>query len=91
MVFETSGSAYDFNQIIGVSVAAISGELVDRMRVIDTLLDLRNAAPAVALVSIVDGLLRNVPGQTTVRSSWWQSALDELSLAASMELSQAAV
>ncbi len=86
MVFDTTT---DFARIVSAASASIVGELVDRNRVIDTLLDLRNAALVSELVAIVDGLLRTVPGQTTVRASWWTVALDELALAASMELSEA--
>jgi len=88
MVFEKV-TAFGFREIVEVASAAITGELVDRARVIDTLLDLRNAAFEGELVAVVDGLLRGVPGQTTVLSSWWRAALDELSLAASMELTEA--
>lgn len=89
MVFETADISDAFAATVVAASAAISGELIDRVRVIDTLLDLRNAAESSELVAIIDDYLRNVPGQTSVRSSWWQATLDELALAASMELTEA--
>jgi hypothetical protein len=63
--------------------SAIDGQLSDRQRVIDHLLDVRLAAPdAPAIVDIVDRRLSDVPGLTTVENSWWSDVLDELDLAA---------
>lgn len=76
----------------------LDGELIDRSRVIDGLLDLRQMAAEVvrqrssgpslipgesSLVDTVDILLSNVPGKTMVDMSWWQTAL--VSLAAATE------
>jgi hypothetical protein len=63
--------------------SAIDGQLSDRQRVIDHLLDVRLAASdAPAIVDIVDRRLSDVPGLTTVENSWWSEVLDELDLAA---------
>ncbi|MEM7321658.1 MAG: hypothetical protein AAF531_01110 [Actinomycetota bacterium] len=61
----------------------VSGQLSDRNRVIDLLLDLRLAAadrPAVR--TEVDRLLADVPGLTTVENDWLRTALAGVSTAA---------
>ncbi len=75
-----------FDEVLGQSAALIHGELIDRSRVIDALLDLRNTATSESLIEVVDAALRGLPGRTTVRAAWWQSLLDELTLAAELEL-----
>jgi hypothetical protein len=75
-----------FDEVLGQSAGLIHGELVDRTRVVDALLDLRNTAVSESLIEVIDAALRNLPGRTTVRAAWWQSLLDELSLAAELEL-----
>ena len=61
----------------------INGELSDKNRVTDQLLDLRlAAADHPEIVAIVDRLLVERPGLTTVTNRWWSDALDELELAA---------
>lgn len=60
---------------------AIDGQLSDKTRVVDNLLDLRLAtADQPAMVAEVDRLLSDVPGLTTVENSWWSAALDDLRL-----------
>ena len=61
-------------------------KLIERSRIVDALLDLRNTTSASSLVEVIDAALRSLPGRTTVRSSWWQGILDELNLAAELEL-----
>jgi hypothetical protein len=79
-------SSSEFVQLIAQAQSAVAGEIIDRSRVVDVLLDLRNAAEAVpALVEAVDASLKDVPGKTMVRSAWWRETLDELSLAAAIE------
>jgi hypothetical protein len=75
-----------FDEVLEQSVSLIQGELIDRSRVVDALLDLRNTTSAPSLIEVIDAALRDVPGRTTVRSSWWQGILDELNLAADLEL-----
>ena len=45
-----------------------------------------NTTSASSLVEVIDAALRSLPGRTTVRSSWWQGIIDELNLAAELEL-----
>ena len=75
-----------FDEILERSVSLIHGELIDRSRIVDALLDLRNSTSSPSLIEVIDTALRDVPGRTTVRSSWWQGILDELNLAAELEL-----
>jgi hypothetical protein len=75
-----------FDELLDQSAALIHGELIDRSRVVDALLDLRNTATSESLTEVIDAALRNLPGRNTVRAEWWQSLLDELSLAAELEL-----
>lgn len=57
----------------------IDGQLSDKSRVIDHLLDMRLAvADRPAVVAEIDRLLSDVPGLTTVENSWWSVALDDL-------------
>lgn len=57
----------------------IHGELSDRKRVIDHLLDVRLAmADHPLVVGEVDRLLADLPGLTTVDNTWWSAALDGL-------------
>ena len=75
-----------FDEILERSVSLIHGELIERSRIVDALLDLRNTTSASGLVEVIDAALRSLPGRTTVRSSWWQGIIDELNLAAELEL-----
>ena len=75
-----------FDEVLERSVSLIHGELIERARIVDALLDLRNTTSASSLVEVIDAALRTLPGRTTVRSSWWQGILDELNLAAELEL-----
>jgi hypothetical protein len=75
-----------FDEVLERSVSLIHGELIERSRIVDALLDLRNTTSASSLVEVIDAALRSLPGRTTVRSSWWQGVLDELNLAAELEL-----
>ena len=74
-----------FETLIEELISAINGEVIDKSRVADRLLDLRNEAGSPALVDAVDDLLRNLPGRTMVVTSWWREALDGLGLAAVIE------
>jgi hypothetical protein len=75
-----------FDEVLERSVSLIHGELIERSRIVDALLDLRNTTSASGLVEVIDAALRTLPGRTTVRSSWWQGIIDELNLAAELEL-----
>jgi hypothetical protein len=74
-----------FVQTIDEALAAISGEVLDKSRVADRLLDLRLAADSPALVAAVDDVLMSIPGRTMVQSSWWADALNGLRIAAELE------
>ncbi len=59
--------------------ANIHGQLSDKRRVIDHLLDVRlAAADRPAVIAEIDRLLADVPGLTTVDNVWWAKALDDL-------------
>ncbi len=81
-----SSELQSFDEVLERSVSLIHGELIERARIVDALLDLRNTTSASSLVEVIDAALRSLPGRTTVRSSWWQGILDELNLAAELEL-----
>ncbi|HEV8298167.1 MAG TPA: hypothetical protein VGQ20_12740 [Acidimicrobiales bacterium] len=74
-----------FVQLIDEALAGVNGEVLDKSRVIDRLLDLRIAADSPELASAVDETLRNVPGRTMVPTAWLTEALSELRLAAELE------
>jgi hypothetical protein len=74
-----------FVQTIDEALAAISGEVLDKSRVADRLLDLRLAADSPELVAAVDDVLSAIPGRTMVATSWWSDALNGLRLAAELE------
>jgi hypothetical protein len=74
-----------FVQTIDEALAAISGEVLDKSRVADRLLDLRLAADSPELIAAVDDVLSNMPGRTMVPTDWWADALKGLRLAAELE------
>lgn len=64
-----------------------NGQLIDKGKVIDRLLDLRLAAEGhVAIVAIIDARLSNVPGKSVVEVAWWQETLTELAAMGEHEL-----
>ena len=65
-------------QLISDLVAAVDGELSSRSRVVDGLLDLRNASDEPHFTSRIDDLLAGIPGLTTVPNGWWLDRLEEL-------------
>ena len=55
---------------------SVGGELTSRNKVVDDLLDLRLAARAdQEVVSVIDELLADLPGRSTVPNVWWLDAL----------------
>ena len=59
--------------------ANIDGQLSDKRRLMDHLLDVRlAAADHPAVIAETDRLLGSMPGLTTVENSWWGEALDDL-------------
>lgn len=63
----------------------IDGQLSDKRRVIDHLLDVRLAAADLPAVIIeTDRLLADVPGLTTVENDWWRAALADIGRALSV-------
>ena len=63
-----------------------TGQLIDRGRVVDHLLDLRIAsADEPPLLSLVDEVLAELPGKTVVETQWWQATLDRFASAAQPE------
>lgn len=65
--------------LINNLIDVVDGELTSRSRVVDGLLDLRNAAAdRTDVVARVDELLADLPGLTTVPNGWWLDRLAEL-------------
>jgi hypothetical protein len=63
------------------------GQIIDRGRIIDHLLDLRIAAEGDLIITeTIDQLLANTPGKSTVETRWWQDTLAELRAGATREL-----
>lgn len=56
----------------------IDGQLVDRNRVIDHLLDLRIAGGDEGFTTLIDEYLADVPGRNVVEADWFLEALDRL-------------
>ena len=79
-----------FENLIEELIIAINGEVIDRSRVADRLLDLRNEAGSPGIVDAVDDLLRNMPGRTMVVTSWWREALEGLRLVVVIDREQTA-
>lgn len=62
---------------------ATPGQLIDRGRVIDYLLDLRlEAGNGTALTELLDSILGDVPGKSVVELVWWRDTLDRVADAA---------
>lgn len=56
-----------------------TGQLIDRGRVVDHLLDLRiAAADQQQVVGLIDTFLADLPGKTVVETQWWITTLDTL-------------
>jgi len=67
--------------------SADHGQIIDRARIIDHLLDLRLAAEGdIISTTSIDQLLANTPGKSTVESAWWRETLASLRDGASKEL-----
>ena len=73
----------ELNQRVAEMRAAINGQLSDKSRIVDHLLDIRLDSQAPGIVAVVDELLIEMPGLTVVENSWWSTALDRLQLAVS--------
>ncbi len=73
----------DLLQRVAEMRAAINGQLSDKGRIVDHLLDIRLDAEAPGIIAMIDELLVEMPGLTVVENSWWGGALDRLELAAS--------
>ncbi|MDH3299676.1 MAG: hypothetical protein OES24_04135 [Acidimicrobiia bacterium] len=58
---------------------SVHGELSGRNQIVDHLLDLRLACrDNVATLAVIDRLLGELPGRTTVANAWWLEALVEI-------------
>ena len=73
----------ELNQRVAEMRAAINGQLSDKSRIVNHLLDIRLDSQAPGIVAVVDELLIEMPGLTVVENSWWRTALDRLQLAGS--------
>jgi hypothetical protein len=67
------------HEIIIELTGLVDGELTSRSRVVDGLLDLRNASSSDAFQARIDELLSGIPGLNTVPNGWWLDRLTELS------------
>ena len=57
----------------------VTGELTDKSRVTDRLLDIRLAAVGrPTIIAEVDRTLADIPGLTMVENDWWRAVLDGL-------------
>ena len=66
-------------QLLAQYRSEMHGQLSDRRRVMDHLLDLRLVmADHSAVVAEVDRLLGELPGLTTVENRWWSDGLDAI-------------
>lgn len=66
-------------QLINQLRALIDGDVSTRSRVIDGLLDLRNCLRSDdSALALIDGLLAEMPGLTTVPNPWWRDALSAI-------------
>jgi hypothetical protein len=72
-------------QLIDEALDAINGEVLDKTRAIDRLLDMRLVADSPALVAAIDEQLAGLPGKTMVASTAWADALNALRLFAELE------
>ncbi len=71
-------------QLIKQIRSEMHGQLSDRRRVMDHLLDIRlEMSDQPAVVAEVDRMLADLPGLTTVENEWLGRALDELELTVS--------
>ena len=67
--------------------SAEHGQIINRGRIIDHLLDLRLAAAGdLRTTAEIDVLLTDTPGKSTVETAWWQETLVRLRDSASHEL-----
>ncbi len=63
-----------------------TGQLIDRGRVVDCLLDLRSAAAdQTHLVTLVESVLADLPGKNVVETEWWIETLDRVAAEAQPE------
>ena len=70
-------------QVLATLRSEIDGQLIDRGRVMDHLLDLRaDSRDMPALLEVIDQLLVELPGVSVVETSWWSGAIDRLDDAA---------
>lgn len=68
-------------ELIEEILSGIDGQVTDRSRVVDALLDLRQVGGHDELfTSSVDDLLRTIPGRTMVSSDWYRDVLQGLAL-----------
>lgn len=66
------------DQLVAAQVSTIDGELSTASRVVDALLDIRNAARVPAVRGAVDEALSSMPGRTAVPNAWFLDKLHQL-------------
>jgi hypothetical protein len=79
----SSPRVHPTTELIEELLRGISGQVTDRSRVVDGLLDVRQVSGEDELIiSNVDELLRAVPGRTMVPSDWYRDVLQGLAVTA---------
>lgn len=66
------------SEIVAALIGGVDGELTSKSRVVDGLLDLRNASVDPVFTGRLDELLSGIPGVSTVPNGWWLERLEEL-------------
>jgi hypothetical protein len=78
------------NDVIDNLLLTVDGQVIDRSRVVDALLDVRLAAEGDnRLVAEVDAALGAVPGKTLVPTDWYRDTLCHLGEMAAAEVAAA--
>ena len=66
-------------ELVTAMRASVQGELSGRTQIVDNLLDLRLACRENPVtLAVIDRLLGELPGRTTVPNAWWLEALVDI-------------
>lgn len=67
--------------IISRHLRSVEGQVFDRWRAVDSLLDMRAQTDSPAVVTEIDESLRTMPGKNLVEVEWWVGTLHKLMVA----------